>query len=167
MRIPSGKVDQSIYFVAVDSSDLTTRKTGLAAFTVYRSRNGAAGVVYTTPTVVEVSAANMPGVYALLIDEDTTIAAGSNSEEYCVHITCATMAPVSRSFELYRHEMDIPSGIETGYTLKQAVRAMAAVLAGKSSGHPGSPVYRSLDDSANRVTGTVSAGNRTVITLNV
>ncbi|TPN44872.1 hypothetical protein [Mesorhizobium sp. B1-1-7] len=108
MRIPSAKTDQSIDFVAVDSTDLKTRKTGLSAFTVYRSRNGGAATVYTTPTVVELSAANMPGVYALLIDEDTTIASGSDSEEYCVHITCATMAPVTRTVELYRR--DVSSG---------------------------------------------------------
>lgn len=104
MRIPSGKVDQVIYFVAVDITDLKTRETALASFTVYRSRNGGAATLYTTPTVTELSAANMPGVYSLLIDEDTTIAAGSDSEEYVVHITQAAMAPVTRSFELYRRD---------------------------------------------------------------
>ena len=104
MRIPSGKTDQLIFFVAVDSTDLKTRETGLTTFTVYRSRNGGAATIYTTPTVAELSAANMPGVYSLAIDEDTTIAAGSDSEEYCVHITQAAMAPVTRSIELYRRD---------------------------------------------------------------
>lgn len=104
MRIPSGKTDQNIYFVAVDSTDLKTRETGLTSFTVYRCRNGGTATAYTTPTVTECSAANMPGVYTLLIDEDTTIAAGSDSEEYTVHITQAAMAPVTRSIELYRRD---------------------------------------------------------------
>lgn len=104
MRIPSGKTDQVIYFVAVDAIDLKTRETGLSSFTVYRSRNGGAATAYTTPTVTELSAANMPGVYSLAIDEDTTIAAGSDSEEYVVHITQASMAPVTRSIELYRRD---------------------------------------------------------------
>src|SRR3990172_8291518 len=104
MRIPSGKVDQAIYFVAVDATDLKTRETALSSFTVYRSRNGAAEVAYTTPTVTEIDATNMPGVYALLIDEDTTIASGSDSEEYCVHITHAGMAAVTRTIELYRRD---------------------------------------------------------------
>ena len=102
MRIPSGKTDVYLYFVAVDSTDLKTRKTGLSGFTVYRSRNAGAATIYTTPTITELSAANMPGVYALLIDEDTTITSGADSEEYTVHITVATMAPVTRTFELYR-----------------------------------------------------------------
>lgn len=104
MRIPSGKTDQAIYFVAVDSTDLKTRKTGLSAFTVYRSRNGGTATVYTTPTIVELSASNMPGVYSLLIDEDTTVASTSDAEEYALHITCATMAPVTRVLELFRRD---------------------------------------------------------------
>lgn len=104
MRIPSGKTDQYIYFVAVDATDLVTRETGLSGFTVYRSRNGVAEVAYTTPTVTQIDATNMPGVYALLVDEDTTIASTSDSEEYCLHITCAGMAPVTRTIELYRRD---------------------------------------------------------------
>ncbi|TJV42403.1 MAG: hypothetical protein E5Y02_14815 [Mesorhizobium sp.] len=104
MRIPSGKIDQNIYFVAVDSVDLKTRKTGLTTFTVYRSRNGGTATVYTTPAVAELSAANMPGVYSLLIDEDTTVASTSDAEEYTVHITQASMAPVTRVIELFRRD---------------------------------------------------------------
>ena len=103
MRIPSGKTDQNIYFVAFATAD-GARLTGLTGFTVYRSRNGAAEVAYTTPTISEIDATNMPGVYALLIDEDTTIASTSDSEEYCVQIAVATMEPVTRTIELYRRD---------------------------------------------------------------
>jgi uncharacterized protein (UPF0548 family) len=102
MRIPSGVTDQYIYFVAVDATDLKTRETGLSSFTVYRSRNGGAAAAYTTPTVNETDATNMPGVYELLLDEDMTIDAGDDSQEVCLHITHASMAPVTRTFELYR-----------------------------------------------------------------
>jgi len=102
MRIPSGTTDQYVYFVAVDATDFTTRETGLSSFTVYRSRNGAAAAAMTTPTINETDATNMPGVYELLLDEDTTIAAGNDSEELALHITHAGMAPVTRTIELYR-----------------------------------------------------------------
>lgn len=102
MRIPSGTTDKYIYFVAVDATDFVTRETGLSSFTVRRSRNGGADVTYTTPTIVEIDNSTMPGVYALLVDEDTTIGSGDDSEEYCVHITHAGMAPVTRTIELYR-----------------------------------------------------------------
>lgn len=101
-RIPSGTTDQVVYFVAVDSTDFTTRRTGLTGFTVYRSRNGGTATAMTTPTVSEVDATNMPGVYSLLLDEDMTIGAGNDSEEMIFHITVATMAPVDRTIELYR-----------------------------------------------------------------
>lgn len=102
MRIPSGVTDQYIYFVAVDSTDFTTRETGLSSFTVYRSRNGAAAAAMTTPTVNETDATNMPGVYELLCDEDMTIDAGDDSQEMVFHITATGMAPVTRTIELYR-----------------------------------------------------------------
>lgn len=105
MRIPSGVVDQVIYFVAVDSTDLATRETGLTSFTVYRDRNGGGAAAMTTPTVTEVDATNMPGVYKLLCDEDMTIASGNDSEEMVYHITQASMAPVTRTIEIYRRSV--------------------------------------------------------------
>src|SRR3990167_9937603 len=111
MRIPSGVTDQYIYFVAVDATDYVTRETGLATWTVVRSRNGAADVTYTTPTITQIDAVTMPGVYALLLDEDMTLDAGDQSQEVCVHITHAGMAPVTRTFELYR------SSVTAGETL--------------------------------------------------
>ena len=107
MRIASGVTDQVIFFVAVDSTDLKTRETGLTTFTVYRTRDTGAATAFTTPTVAELSAANMPGVYSLLLDEDTTIAAGNETEEMVLHITQASMAPVTRVIELYRPKITI------------------------------------------------------------
>lgn len=105
MRVPSGSSDRYLYFVAVDATDLKTRETGLATWTVARSRNGAADAAWTTPTITEIDNTTMPGVYALLIDEDTTIDSGHDEEEVCVHITHAGMAPVTRTYELFRPKM--------------------------------------------------------------
>lgn len=125
MKIPSGTIDQYIYFVAVDGTDLKTRETGLAAFTVYRSRNGSAAVAYVTPTVTEINAAFMPGVYALLIDEDTTIAATHVTEEYVVHITHAGMSPVTRSIELFDPNRLYTAGaIEWPYIVSDSVTSL-------------------------------------------
>ena len=108
MRIPSGVTDQVVYFVAVDATDLKTRETtlGSSGWTVHRSRNGAAVAAYTGPTVAESSSGNMPGVYTLLLDEDTTVAAGNDAEEYVIHISRADVvtADVTRTIELYRPE---------------------------------------------------------------
>lgn len=102
MRFQSGVTDQYIYFCAVDATDFKTRETGLSSFTVYRSRNGGAAAAFTTPTVNETDTTNMPGVYELLLDEDMTIDAGDDSQAVVLHITQASMAPVTLTYELYR-----------------------------------------------------------------
>lgn len=109
MRIESGTTDKYIYFVAVDSTDFSTRETGLSSFTVYRSRNGAAAAAMTTPTINETDSTNMPGVYELLLDEDMTIDAGDISQEMVFHITATGMAPVTRTIELYKNDANVVS----------------------------------------------------------
>ncbi len=101
-QITSGVTDQGFYFVGLDSTDLTTRETGLSSFTVVRSRNGAADASMTTPTITELDNTTMPGVYFLLCDEDTTLASGNDEEEMCFHITHAGMHPVTKTVTLVR-----------------------------------------------------------------
>jgi len=59
-----------ITILMVDESDHITGKTGLSAgLTIYASKAGGAPAVIT-PTVTELSAANVPGVYALTLTAD-------------------------------------------------------------------------------------------------
>ncbi len=113
MRIKSGTTDQYIYFVAVDDTDFSTRETGLTGFSVVRSRNGSAITSMTSPSVLEMSAGSAPGVYRLLLDEDMTMTAGNDTEEMIFHITHASMAPVTRTIELFRNNVDAISGSTT------------------------------------------------------
>lgn len=123
MKIESGSTNKYVNFVAVDATDLKSRETGLSSFTVYRSRNGATPVAMTTPTIVELSSANMPGVYALLADEDTTIDSGQDFQEMVFQITHTGMAPVTRSVVLERpkitlgNSLDVTSGGNGGIDL--------------------------------------------------
>ena len=59
--------------------------------------------------------------------------------------------------------------IDDGFTARQLMRMMAAVLLGKNTGlgpNGGQPIYRSLGDIKNRVSGTVDKyGNRLDTTL--
>jgi len=158
MRIPSGVTDQSIYFVAVDSTDFTTRETGLSSFTVYRSRDGGTATAMTTPTVTELDATNMPGVYKLLLDEDMTITTGNAAEEMCFHITQASMAPVTRVIELYdpdfmlKRDMSAVSG-ESSRSPLNAFR----VLRNKWSLSGTTFTVTKEDDSTSAWTATVTA----------
>ena len=65
--------------------------------------------------------------------------------------------------------LDLANGIETSVTVRQALKAMAAVLAGTASGGgTGTEVFKSIGGSTTRVTSTVeSDGDRTAVTLNV
>lgn len=103
-RMVSGTTDEYVYFVAVDSTDHKTREPGLSSFAVYYSLNGGTATAMTTPTVNETDGTNMPGVYELLIDEAgmTTLASGDDTGELCLHVTQASMAPVTRVIEIYR-----------------------------------------------------------------
>jgi hypothetical protein len=61
--------------------------------------------------------------------------------------------------------LDLANGCETGYTVRQSLRLIASMVAGKSSGGPGTSVYRNLADAADRVTTVADAsGNRTTMT---
>lgn len=133
MKLTSGVTDQYCYFVAVDDTDFTTRETGLASFTVYRSRDGAAAAAMTTPTINETDASNMPGVYELLLDEDTTIGSGNDTEEMVFHITHAGMAPVTRVIMLERPKitagetLTVSSGAATTAVTPDAAGTAAAL----------------------------------------
>jgi hypothetical protein len=61
----------------------------------------------------------------------------------------------------------IATPVDGAYTLGDVSRILAAVAAGKTSGQPTAPVFRDLNDTVNRVTGTVDTnGNRTAVTVN-
>lgn len=62
--------------------------------------------------------------------------------------------------------LDLANGVESGLTLKQALRIITAVLAGKVSGAgTGTEAFRDVNDTKDRVVSTVdSNGNRTNVT---
>lgn len=56
--------------------------------------------------------------------------------------------------------------LATGYSASEAMDVLTAVAAGKVSGGPGSPVFRSIDDTRDVVTGVADTdGNRTTSTI--
>ena len=107
MRIPSGSTDHYVEFTAVDATDLQTKETGFgsAGWTVVGSRNGV-DTAFTTPTIVEIDSVTMPGRYALLLDELTTITAGAGEEELGLYITHSGMMPRDFAVEIYENIYD-------------------------------------------------------------
>jgi len=137
LQIQSGVTDQYCYFVAVDDTT-GARKTGLSSFTAYRSRNGGAATAYTTPTVTEVDATNMPGLYKFLLDEDMTIDAGDFSQEYALHIKSSGMLDVSRTILLVKPNVLAINGAE---------EAAADLAAGAASAVTGSAITGTLSST--------------------
>jgi len=119
LRMVAGTTNEYVYFIAVDSTDLHTRETGFSSFTVYYSIGSGSGTAMTSPTIAETDNTNMPGVYDLLIDEGgmTTMPAGDDTIELCLHITHAGMDPVTRVIEIYRpdttagHTLTVTNGV--------------------------------------------------------
>jgi len=158
-RIPSATSDQGFYFVALDALDYSTFKTGLASWTIYRSRNGAAEVAMTAPTVTEIDATNVPGVYWLLCDEDMTLDAGDDEQEMCYRITASGMVPVTKVIEVFRPKFT------AGSTASDAATADAVwdeARAGHSTagtyGEASSVIYSGQVSGATTTTTLIDAG---------
>lgn len=127
VSIPSGSTAHYVPFIAVDSTDKVTRETGLSSFTVYRKRENGTLTAMTTPTVVEDSSSNAPGVYRLLLDEDTTIGAGNDTEVMTLHITHAGMEPVTMTVNLYRPKLTAGQTLTiSGGSANAAVQSVAS-----------------------------------------
>ncbi len=75
MRIKVSDTAQKVLFMAYVDTDYVTAKTGLSSFTVYYSLNGGAATAMTTPTVAEIDATNMAGLYVLTVDEAGMVSA--------------------------------------------------------------------------------------------
>lgn len=104
--IASGVTDQYVYFEAEDPFT-GVLLTGLSSFTAIRSRNGAADVTFTTPTITEIDATAMPGLYALLLDEDMTIDSGDETQAMVIDITQASMKRARVPITLYRPKITV------------------------------------------------------------
>jgi len=70
------------------------------------------------------------------------------------------------TFDVTAAGPDLTTWLTDGYTLAQMLELIGAVLLGKISGGPGLPVFRSMNDVANRVSATCNAnGDRIVVVL--
>ena len=70
------------------------------------------------------------------------------------------------TFDVTETGPDMFTRMIDGYSFFQEMELIGAVLCGKVSGGPGTPVFRSMDDTANRVAAICDAvGNRSVVTL--
>jgi len=65
--------------------------------------------------------------------------------------------------------LDRASGVETGWTVRQILRIIAAWFGGKRSGQPLAPVIRDINDTKNRISASLDANGNTTgsVTIDV
>lgn len=103
MQFLTGVTDQPLPFEALDVDDNNTPLSGLSSWVVYRTRNGAAAVLWDSPTIVE----RRPGLYWLLLDEDMTLDPGDDFQAVAIEISHAGMRTVRTGFELVRPKITV------------------------------------------------------------
>lgn len=189
--INAGSTNQSVYFNIVEDTGGTAPgepKTGLAFGDISAARyvrQGAAPATITPVTLasnsaahsdggfVEVDATNMPGLYRFDVP-DAAFASGSNLLVIQLVVAGAQNA-YAAPLQLQIQDLDViadgildrANGVETGWTLRQVLRIMAAESAGQVSGANTTTVtFRNIANTKDRITTTVDAdGNRTNQTL--
>ena len=122
----------------------------------------------------EVDAINHPGVYELQLADARFAVSGAAA--LSIAISCwGFLQQTEFVVELVQYKpqdtslglLDLANAVETGWTLRKALRIILAALGGKLSGAAtATVVVRSVTDSKDRITATVdSSGNRTDVTL--
>ncbi len=135
MKILSGNITTKIPFLAIeDTAPFTERLTGLNSFTVYRSRNGNPTAAFTSPTVAEADATNQPGLYWLLIDEDTTLDSGYIEQQMVVTISHAGMYPVDMVINIDDFGNRIPAALDEGFMKASTKRVGLTTLTPAGAG---------------------------------
>ena len=155
------------YFEVYDSSNVAITGLVNGDFTKLLAKDGANDG--TTVTVAEIGSGRYyatftpgsVGVWHLLIRNATYNTRGWQ-ETFQV-----TAGGVLTTTDISGDLLDLAAAID-GKTPRETLKLMAAVLVGKVSGMgTGSPVFRDMADSANRVTATCDEdGNRSAVTLN-
>jgi hypothetical protein len=154
------RVGQAIPF----SAPFTSNGVGATGLTVTVDVRNAAGTeVITAAAAVELG----DGLYSY------TLAADQNTAEGDYHAVFKTTDGSVDQQHIYDRKTSqntllvLPDGVETGFTLRDTLRLMAAVLLGEAAGaETNQIVFRNLADTKTRVTATVDQhGNRAAVVV--
>lgn len=161
-------------FNTVDANDDLVTIAGGPTIAVYKDGDAAE---FSTGTALTVDYDGRTGLHEVEIDG--AHASFSSGGEYVVVFTAGTVDGVALanrklfSFSIASTSravsrvpgalLDLVDGVETGWTLRQVLRLMAAVLLGKTTN--GQKTFRDLGDTKDRVVSTLDAdGDRTALT---
>jgi hypothetical protein len=153
---------QKVYVRLVSRIDHITGKTGVTSPTLTLSKNGGSLATPSDGTWAELAG----GLYTVQLNSTDTDTVGplvlrvvkTGCDDFFVqaHVREATEAT---------GPMDVSAGIESSVTLRQAIRLMLAVLAGKTSIAGAVATFRNVGDTKDRVTATMTGSQRTSVTV--
>jgi hypothetical protein len=159
---------------AIAASAVTEIQSGLATAASLSSVDGKIdtidGIVYTILVDTNELQTDLTdgGRIDLLIDAIKAKTDNLPSDPADASVLAALIDALPTANENADALLDRTSGVETGMTVRQAMRVITAALAGKASGLDlNMPVFRDVNDTANRIVAvTDENGNRTSVTLN-
>ena len=134
------------------------------------SLSSAAGLAASSSGAITVSLAQLGGIFPVTATGSMTITgAGTAVLTALAFMEAESGGPTPLSPEGLSAELLDNQDIETGYSLREALRLVLSSLAGKLSGASGTTItIRNVTDTKNRIVATVdSNGNRTAVTYNV
>jgi hypothetical protein len=165
---------QKVTFLVIDTA-ANTPKTGDAAnLTAYVSKDDGAVTVLGDTSATELDATNAPGLYSFDLTQAETLADklvfSGKSSTSGVRVIPLLLYTVQTAASAAASLLDLADGVESGITPRQALRAMAAALAGDVTGAGGShESYKAIGNpGTTRVEPNADAdGNRTGVALNL
>lgn len=153
---------QKVYVKLVRAIDHITSRTGVTSPTLTLSKNGGSFASLSDGTWAELGG----GVYTIQLNATDTNTVGpfvvrvvkSGCDDFFVqaYVREATEAT---------GPLDISDGIETSLTMRQAIRIMLSVLAGKTSIAGTVATFRNVGDTKDRVTATMTGSQRTTMVV--
>lgn len=170
--IGSWAIDDLLTFVANTHDPSTGAATDADSAPSYRVYENETGTAILNGSMALLDSSNTAGFYS----EQITLSAANGFEAgkcYSIYIAATVDSITATDNRTFQIEAKVNAGdhlVETtgspDYSQDDLLRLMAAVLLGKVSGHPGSPDFRDVNDTKNRVSATTDAdGNRTAVTL--
>lgn len=185
-NLPSDPADQSLVIAATDAittaiaavqSDTDNIQTRLPAALVGGRMDASAGAL--AANVITAAATHTDFLAEINAEADTALADVGLTTTVTSRIDAAISTRASQTsldtvddfvdteIAAIKAKTDLIPGTQDGFTFAEYVKLSGAVACGKVSGLPGSPVFRSMNDTSNRVTATTDAdGNRSAVTLN-
>lgn len=157
ITLTNAQLDQIVQAIASSSMAISVSNANLAA---------AAGMSGTGSFSIVVNNAQLGAIISALASSNGSIASNSTLTAKAFMEAVAggatPLSPEGLAASLLDNE-----DIETGYSMREALRIMLSSLAGKVSGAETTTiVFRNVNDDKNRIIATVdSNGNRTSITL--